>query len=176
MFQVAHASTKVKAVGISFMFASTLHRFNVFAVRFAFQPSPDPAKRIEELVHYAFLQRNDRIVGNLNIFGANLSAAFRNVAVPDTLRLPQLLNPVFGIKWMHLQRGYVHQKPRTNELVVLVMIAQDVADILAEKTFDAFPEFFDPIDIALLHPPRSIRRVRRAGFEWFDHLLHSKIP
>ena len=56
---------------------------------------------------------------------------------------------------MHLERGDVNKKARPDELVVLVMIAQHMADILAKKTLDAFPEFLDAIDVLLLPSARS---------------------
>ena len=51
------------------------------------------------------------------------------------------------------------QESRTDELVVQVVIAQDVADVLAEEALDALAEFLHAIDVALLHPPRAVGRV-----------------
>src|SRR5947207_9219898 len=77
---------------------------------------------------------------------------------------------------MHLERGGVDQKARTDELVVLAVIAEDMADILAKETLDAFPEFLDAIDVFLLHSPGAIRRVGRTRLEGLDLFLYSKIP
>ena len=77
------------------------------------------------------------------------------------MRLAQVLDPVLGVERVHLQRRDVHQKPRADELVVLVVLAQDVADVLAEEALDALPELLHPVDVRLIHPPGPVRRVRR---------------
>ena len=46
--------------------------------------------------------------------------------------------------------------------VVLVVVAQDVADVLAEEALDALAEFLHAVDVLLLHAPGAVRRVRRA--------------
>jgi hypothetical protein len=48
------------------------------------------SKRIVKLIHHPFLERNDSIIGNSNTLGANFSAAFRDVAVTNALRVSQL--------------------------------------------------------------------------------------
>ena len=56
------------------------------------------------------------------------------------------------------------------------VIAQDVANILAEKAFDALSEFLYTVNILLRHPPRSIRCIRFSRFEFFYFFLHPEIP
>ena len=112
----------------------------------------------------------------MNVFGTNLAAALGDVAVTDPMNISELVGSILRIQRMHLQRRSVDQKPRPDKAVVHAMIAQDVADILAKKALDAFPEFLDSIDIGLLHPPGAIRRIRWARFEFLDPLLHRKIP
>ena len=51
-----------------------------------------------------------------------------------------------------------------------------MANVLAQKTFDALPEFLNTIYVLLLHPPCAIRRVGRSRLERFDLFLHPKIP
>ena len=70
----------------------------------------------------------------------------------------------------------VNQKARADEFVVLLVIAQDVADILAKKTLDAFPEFLHAIDVVLRHPPGAIGASGGARLEFLDLFLHPKIP
>ena len=79
---------------------------------------------------------------------------------------------VFGVERVHLECGGVNEKARPDEFIVLVMIAQHVANILAKKALDAFAEFLHAIDVLLLHPPRSVRRIGRSRFELLDLLLH----
>jgi len=88
--------------------------------------------------------------------GQTLVAALCDVAIANSLGVSQFLQPIFGIERMHLQRRHVNQKARPDKFVVHLMVAQHVANILAEKTFDAFPEFLNPIDVGLLHPPCAI--------------------
>src|SRR2546430_8884532 len=77
---------------------------------------------------------------------------------------------------MLLQRRNINQKARADEFGVLSMVAQDMADVLAEKALDAFPEFLDAIDVLLRHPPGAIRSIRGARLESLDLLLHLEIP
>ncbi len=45
----------------------------------------DPRDRIVELVDDPFLERNDRVVGDVDVFGADLGAALGDVAVADSV-------------------------------------------------------------------------------------------
>src|SRR5690242_19806710 len=77
---------------------------------------------------------------------------------------------------MHLERGRVNQKTRTDKAIMHAMIAEDVADILAKETFDAFAKFLDAIDVALLHPPGAVGSVGWARFERLDPFFDRVIP
>ena len=108
--------------------------------------------------------------------GTNPRAAFGDVAVAHALRGFEFLETIFGVERMHLQGGDMNQVARADKLLVFVMLAQDMADILAEKTFDAFAELLDAIDVGLGHPPGAVRGIGRAWFERLDLLLHAEIP
>ena len=41
-------------------------------------------------------------------------------------------------------------------LVHVLLVAQNVADVLAEEALDALPELVQPLDVLLLHPPRAV--------------------
>ena len=120
---------------------------------------PEPAERIVEFIHHAFLQRNDGVVGDGDVLRADLGAAFGDVAEADALRLLQFRQPVFGVERVHFQRGGINQKARADEFLVLVVVAQHVADVLAEETFDALAEFLHAVHVLLLHAPGAVRRV-----------------
>src|SRR5438093_7247465 len=145
-------------------------------ITLSLQPSPDPTERIIKVVHYAFLQRNNCVIGDLNVFRANLCAALGDVAIADSLFVSQFVSTIFSIQRMHLQRSDVDQKPRSNESLVHLVIAQHVADVLAKKAFDAFTEFLHTIDVLLLHPPCAVGRIGASRLKWFDFLLYAKVP
>jgi hypothetical protein len=145
-------------------------------VTLSLHPSPEPTQRIIEFINDSFFQRNDSVVRDLDAFRANLRATLGDVAIPNALRVPQFFNAIFGIERMHLQRSDVNQEARPDEVIVLLMIAQHVANVLTKKTFDAFPELLHAINVFLRHAPRSIGRIRWARFESLDLFLHPKIP
>ena len=64
--------------------------------------------------------------------------------------------------------------PRTDELLVLVMLAQNVANVLAQETFDALAKFLHAIHVRLLHAPCSIRRIGRRGLNFLIVFLTRK--
>jgi hypothetical protein len=54
---------------------------------------------------------------------------------------------------MHFEASGSNEKARAAETLVFGVIAEDVADILAEETLDTFAEFLNAIDVALVHFP-----------------------
>jgi hypothetical protein len=75
---------------------------------------------------------------------------------------------------MHLERRGVNEKTRPDKVLVLVMIAQHMAHVLAKKAFDTFPEFLDPIDILLCHPPGAVAASGGRGLNFFIRFLTAK--
>src|SRR6266404_905612 len=73
---------------------------------------------------------------------------------------------------MHFKAGDSNEEARARELLLLVVLAKDVAHILAEKAFDALAKLLDAVDIELgdfpLHP--------LAGFESRDFAVDTVIP
>jgi hypothetical protein len=68
------------------------------------------------------------------------------------------------VERVHLERRREGQEPRTDELIVQVMIAQDVADVLAEEALDALPELLHAIDVGCRMrqvPSGAVGRPRR---------------
>jgi hypothetical protein len=112
----------------------------------------------------------------VDVFRANFCATLRDVAVTNALGVSQFLDAILGVERMHFERGHVNEKARPDKFVIHLVIAQDMANILAEKTFDALSKFLNAIDILLLHSPRSIRRIGRTRLEFLDLFLHPKIP
>ena len=71
-------------------------------------------------------------------------------------RFLQVGSAIGGVERVHLQRGRVDEEARADELVVLVVIAQDVAHVLAQEALDALAELLHAIDVLLLHPPGAV--------------------
>ena len=64
---------------------------------------------------------------------------------------------------MHLERRGVDQETRADELLVLVVIAQHVADVLAQEALDALAELLHAIDVRLRHAPGAVGGVAARG-------------
>ena len=128
------------------------------------------------MVHHPFLQGNDCVIGDLNTLRTNFGAAFGNITITDALSISQFVQSIFGIERMHLERRDMNQKTRPDEFIVQLMIAQHVANVLAEKTLDAFSKLLDAIDVGLLHSPGAVWRIRRTWSEWFNFPLRQEIP
>ena len=57
-----------------------------------------------------------------------------------------------------------------------VVVAQYVADILAQITFDALAKFLHSLDVLLRYAPGTIRRIGRPRLEFRNALFHAVIP
>src|SRR5688572_13959165 len=102
------------------------------------QFAEDPAERIVETVGNSLFQRDDGIVRYVNIFWTYFCAALRYVTHPNSGRTPYELGAVFRVERMHLEFGKANEKPRAVEARLVVgMIPDDVANVLAEKALDA---------------------------------------
>src|SRR5207248_7120301 len=105
--------------------------------------------------------RNDGVVGDLDLLRTYLRAALGDVAHADTCARFDQFQPVVAIQRMHLQRRKSDEEPRSSEAgFVALVIANDVADILAQKAFDALVELLDAIDVLLKYAPTAIRFAR----------------
>ena len=60
---------------------------------------------IVELVDYAFFERDNSIIGNVNVFRTDLSAALGDVAETDASLTLQPLHTVSSVERVHLQTG-----------------------------------------------------------------------
>ena len=77
---------------------------------------------------------------------------------------------------VHLQVRGVDEEARTDELAVLVVIPQHVADVLAQEALDALAEFLNPVDVLLRDAPRAVGGIGRARLELPDPFLDAGIP
>jgi hypothetical protein len=102
---------------------------------------------IVKFIYHALLQGNNRVISNSDVFGTHFGAALRNIAIPDSARLLQFGQAIFGVQRVHLQRCSENKKARSDKFLVQMMISQNMADILAKEAFDALAKFLDPINI-----------------------------
>src|ERR1700721_262523 len=88
-------------------------------------------QRIIELVDDALLQRNDGVVGDVNFFGTDFAAAFGDVAEANAEAILEQAGTIKAVNRMHLEAGDTDEEARTTESLLFVMLANDVADVLA---------------------------------------------
>src|SRR5271168_2759679 len=98
-------------------------------------------ERIEEAIDHPLFQRDDGVVGDSDALRAHLGAALGDVAVADALLFAKVRDAVFSVQRIHFERGDIDQEARTDEFVVLVVIAQHVTDVLAQEALDALAKF-----------------------------------
>src|SRR5262245_42747588 len=101
----------------SFVLVAALHcsmRISVFAGASDFSNQPEDG--VVELVYDSFLQRNNGVVGDADLLGADLGTTLCDVTEPD----PQLIFEQTGardsIKGVHFQTGHSHEESRSAEL------------------------------------------------------------
>ena len=71
------------------------------------------------------------------------------------------LDAVVGVERMHLELGDAHEEARPGEgRLVLLVVADDVADVLAQEALDALVELLAALDVLLDHAPRAVRLLR----------------
>src|SRR3990170_2520443 len=121
----------------------------------------DPAHRVVVAVGYAFLERDDGVVRDVDVLRTDLGAALRDVAVADARRFAYQLRAVDGIQRVHLQLRQPHQEARPEEArLVLRVVPDHVADVLAEEALDALAELLAAVDIHLLDAVAALRLRR----------------
>src|ERR1700740_2101591 len=109
---------------------------------------PDKLReRIKEFSDDSLLQRDDCVVGYRDALRANLCAALGDVAQADAVRGLQFVESILRIERVHLERGCINQKPRTDELIVHRVLAKHVTNILAQEALDAFSKLLNSIDV-----------------------------
>src|SRR5712692_11883049 len=108
---------------------------------------------IVELVHHTLLERNNGVVGNVNVFRAHLSAALSDVAQADAQLVAKELGAGYTVERVHLQGGHANEKARPTKLFLLVVVAQDVAHVLTQEAFDTFAELLHAVHILLIELP-----------------------
>jgi len=98
-------------------------------------------------VDHAFFEWNDSVVRDRYVFRANLGAALGDVAVADAMVFLEFVRSIQNVERMHLELGGVDKEPRTDELLVQMVVTKNVADVLAQEALDALSELLNTIRI-----------------------------
>src|SRR5437667_12002714 len=100
-----------------------------------------------------FLERNDGVVGDVNVFRADFRAAFGDVAEANAEGLLEEWSAIDAVHRVHFQGGGLHEECRSRKHLMFVMLAQYMTNILAEKALNALPKLLHPIDVLLIPLP-----------------------
>src|SRR5690349_6104235 len=111
----------------------------------SYKHSQEPGEGIEVAINDALLERDDGIVGNGDAFGADFGAALGDVAIADTVLLAEVGEAVIGVERVHFECRGIDEEARADEFAVLVVVAEHVANVLAEEALDTFAEFLHAI-------------------------------
>src|SRR5438105_2126936 len=110
-----------------------------------------------ERVGRPLLERDDPVVGDVDVLGADLGAALGDVAEPDPRVLLDEASAVAGVQRMHVEARDLDEEARPGEHPLLVLVvANHVADVLAQEALDALVELLNAIDVLLHHPVGAI--------------------
>src|ERR1700735_564702 len=126
---------------------------------------------IVKFVDNTLLQRNDRIIRNVNLLGAHFRTALGDVAQTEAEVLLEHARAGFRIARMHFEPRDPDEEPRSPEMLHFLVLAEHVAHILAQEAFNAFPKFLHPVHIYLVHFP-----LAGAGLERRNCLVDAVIP
>jgi hypothetical protein len=120
------------------------------------EKAQDFAQRIEVAVNNALFHRDDRVVGDGDVLGTDFRTALRDVAISDALRRLQLVDAILHIERMKFQSGDVHEKSRSDKVIMKMMVAKNVTDVLTKEALNAFAEFLHAVHVFLHHSPRPV--------------------
>src|SRR5260370_42028129 len=104
---------------------------------------------IVKLVDHALFERDDGVVGDVNVLRANLSTTLGDIAIAQAKLILQQAGAVATVERMHFQASDSNEEARAGELLLLVVFAKNMADVLAKKTFDALSKLLHAIHIEL---------------------------
>src|ERR1019366_4782149 len=103
----------------------------------AAQLARHPLHRVPVGVGHPLLERDDRVVGDVDVLGADLGAALGDVAVAQPALVVEQIAAVEDVLWVHLQARHPYEEARPEETRAQIVGAVDVADVLAEEALDA---------------------------------------
>ncbi len=90
---------------------------------------------------------------------------FGDVAKTEAELILEQASAVAAVERMHFEAGDSNEEARAGELFLFVVFAEDVTDVLTEKTFDALAELLNAVHIELGDFPfDSFARFERRDF------------
>src|SRR5439155_1485707 len=120
-----------------------------------------PTDRVVRARHHALLERDDRVVGDVDVLRAHVRAALGDVAVAEPVLLTNEFGAIVRVERMHLERREPHEVARAREpRLVLLVVADDVTHVLAEEALDALMELLHALDVVLVHAARAVGFLR----------------
>src|SRR5579863_5307654 len=102
---------------------------------------------IIKFIHHALFQRDDRIVGDVDLLGAHLGAAFGDVAQADAEFVLEHAGARLRIERVHFESRNPDEKPRSSELLYLMVLAEYVTHILAQEALNTLAKLLHPVHI-----------------------------
>src|SRR5437773_7576949 len=115
-----------------------------------------PDDRVERIGR-PFLERDDPVVGDVDVLGAHLGAALGDVAQPHPRLILDEARAVAGVQRMHVEPRELDEEARPGESALLVLVVADhVTHVLAQEALDALVELLDAIDVFLHHPVGAV--------------------
>src|SRR5579863_9023830 len=113
--------------------------------------APEPGDGVVAGVDHALFHGDDAVVGDLDVLGAHLSAALGDVAHAEAAVVRELA-PIVDVEGVHLELGEADEEagPGVFRLVLLV-VTDHVADVLAHEALDALAELLAALDVDLQH-------------------------
>src|SRR5207248_2031371 len=88
----------------------------------------------------------------------------------------QFAGSIFRVERVHLEGCGIHEMTRTDEPVEHAVLAEDMADILTQETFDALAEFLDPLDVDLRHAPGAVGGIRATRTKRLYGFFRAEVP
>src|SRR5262249_46604791 len=133
-------------------------------------------KRQKEAVDRAFVGGDGGVGVGGDVPGAYFGAALGDVARAYAKFFLKHFPPIGNIQGMHFERGGIDQEARANEFVIHMMVAQHVADVLAQVTLNALTKLLHSFDVLWGDAPGAVRRIRLSRLKLGNALLHLVIP
>src|SRR5438093_5143660 len=120
-----------------------------------------PTDRVVRARHHALLERDDRVVGDVDVLRAHIRAALGDVAVAEPVLLTNEFGAIVRVERMHLERREPYEVARARESrLVLLVVADDVTHVLTEEALDALMELLHALDVVLVHAARAVGFLR----------------